>query len=76
MFNHLCHCTENIYNSQEKQLSIIIFHMNLTHLTAQGAQKQRKEFIIIKLHKTRGRLGTYIQVYLILPKRTFQNKGT
>ena len=47
MFNHLCHCTENIYNSREKQLSIIIFHMNLTHLTAQVAQKQRKEFIII-----------------------------
>ena len=42
MFNHLCHCTENKCNSQEKELSIIIFHMNLTHLPAQGGPKTNK----------------------------------
>ena len=43
MFNHLFHCTENICNSQEKELSIILFDMILTHLPAQGAQKKENK---------------------------------
>ena len=41
MFNHLFHCTENICNSREKERPIIIFDMILTHLPAQGAQKNK-----------------------------------
>ena len=63
MFNHLCHYTENKCNSQEKDLSIIIIHMNLTHLPAQGGPKTNK----INYHnfnlRTRGKDTTHTDRY-------------